>query len=97
MNEFNDIVAGVKPLIDNVSVENSKIHYLKHEIDEYGTKTVTLVGGLNGNGEWTDYFNGLSKAFENLKNNGYDAWLLNIDNDVIDDVFYATVGIERNV
>lgn len=93
MDNFNDI----KPIIEAASLENSKIRYITHEIDEYGTKTVKLVGGLNGNGQWIDYFNGLSNVFENLKNNRYDAWLLNIDNDVIDDVFYVTIGVERNV
>lgn len=93
--EFDDIIGDVKSLIETASLINSNIFYLDHYIDEYGTKVVKLRGGLNGNGEWSDYFDGLSRTFKFLKANGFDMWLISIDNDVIDDVFYANVGIEK--
>jgi hypothetical protein len=93
--EFDVMIGDIKSLIEVASVTNSQIFYSDHSIDEFGTKTVKLRGGLNGNGEWTDYFDGLSRTFKCLKNNGYDTWLININNDVIDDVFYATIGVEK--
>ena len=53
---LQDIVNDIKPLIKSIYTEESKITLLESEIDEYGTKTITLCGGLNGSGEWKNYF-----------------------------------------
>ncbi|MBQ2856687.1 MAG: hypothetical protein IJE78_06125 [Bacteroidaceae bacterium] len=51
----------------------------------------TLCGGLNGHGDWEDYFQDLSnfvedcvKYISDLK----DIYMVDADNDCVDDVFY---------
>ena len=94
-NELQIVVREISPLIDNLETNKSKIRILKYEIDEYGTKTLTLRGGLNGCGKWEDYFNDLARIFTKLDEFGYDVWAIKLDNDCLDDIFYCTVGIEK--
>lgn len=93
--DLQDIVGEIKPIIKSLYSEKSKITVLESEVDEYGTKTVTLCGGLNGFGEWKDYFTDLSKLFEELGKNGFDVWVIKLDNDCLDDIFYCKSGISR--
>ena len=94
-NELQIVVREISPLIDNLETDESKIQILKYEIDKYGTKTLTLRGGLNGCGKWEDYFNDLSNIFTKLDEFGYKVWVIKLDNDCLDDIFYCTVGIEE--
>lgn len=92
---LQDIVNDIKPLIKSIYTEESKITLLESEIDEYGTKTITLCGGLNGIGEWKNYFVDLGKIFEELDKNGFNVWVIKLDNDCPDDIFYCRIGITR--
>lgn len=92
---LQDIVNDIKPLIKSIYTEESKITLLESEIDEYGTKTITLCGGLNGSGEWKNYFVDLAKIFEELDKNGFNVWVIKLDNDCPDDIFYCRIGITR--
>lgn len=92
---LQDIVNDIKPLIKSIYTEESKITLLENEIDEYGTKTITLCGGLNGSGEWKNYFVDLAKIFEELDKNGFNVWVIKLDNDCPDDIFYCRIGITR--
>ena len=92
---LQDIVNDIKPLIKSIYTEESKITLLESEIDEYGTKTITLCGGLNGIGEWKNYFVDLGKIFEELDKNGFNVWVIRLDNDCPDDIFYCRIGITR--
>jgi hypothetical protein len=92
---LQDIVNDIKPLIKSIYTEESKITLLESEIDEYGTKTITLCGGLNGSGEWKNYFVDLAKIFEKLDKNGFNVWVIKLDNDCPDDIFYCRIGITR--
>lgn len=49
-----------------------------------------LCGGLNGPGNWIDYFNGLEKL---LKAYTGKAWVVDIENDCADDIFYVRLAI----
>ncbi len=51
-----------------------------------------LQGGLNGSGKWIDYFNNLEKL---LKEYTGKAWLVDIENDCTDDVFYLRLAFEN--
>jgi len=93
--DLQDIVNEIKPIVKSVYSENSKITILENEVDEYGTKTITLCGGLNGCGEWKNYFTDLSKTFEELEKNGFDVWVIKLDNDCADDIFYCKIGINK--
>ena len=92
---LQDIVGEIKPIIKSLYSDKSKITVLESEVDEYGTKTITLCGGLNGRGEWKDYFIDLSELFKELDKNDFDAWVIKLDNDCADDIFYCTIGITR--
>lgn len=76
----------------NLSFNNNTIVIDKNEVI-----TGTLNGGLNGNGNWYDYFKALS-VFVNIleKSYGISAWVINLESDSIDDVFYVTFGFKFN-
>lgn len=97
--DLQDIVKEIIPIVDGMRTEKSKIGVLTGkgftEVDKYGTKVVCLSGGLNGAGEWEDYFDDLSKVIRKLKSSGYHVWTINLDNDCLDDVFNLKVGISR--
>lgn len=63
--------------------------------DEYGTLIALIHGGLNGDGEWSLYLDDLSDLITLLADHFSDAWIINIDVDVLDDVFYASVGLDK--
>ena len=92
---LQEIVKDIKPIVSSLYTNNSKITVLESEVDEYGTKTITLCGGLNGHGEWYNYFTDLAKLFEELDKNGFNVWVIKLDNDCLDDIFYCTTGISR--
>lgn len=56
----------------------------------------TLCGGLNGHGDWEDYFDDLSDFVEDCKQNIpnlKDIYMIDAENDCLDDVFYVTFRI----
>lgn len=97
--ELDQIVKEVIPIIHEMKTDKSKIGVLTGkdftEVDKYGTKVLCLTGGLNGCGEWEDYFSDLSKVVTRLKKEGYHTWTINLENDCLDDVFYLKLGISR--
>lgn len=74
--------------------EKSKIKTLRSDVDNHGTMIIQFCGGLNGKGEWADYFESLSNVTKTV-NEKYNMWLIKIENDSLDDMFYATFGIEK--
>ena len=48
-----------------------------------------VYGGLNGKGDWNNYFKDLTKFIGSFD---YDIWLIDIKNDCADDVFTARLG-----
>ena len=93
--ELENIVDTVASLVKSVQSEDSKIRLLNHEIDKFNTKTITLRGGLNGNGKWSNYLTGIKTVFDTLSDNGFDVWVIDIENDCLDDIFYVKIGIEK--
>ncbi|MBO4542784.1 MAG: hypothetical protein J5725_06325 [Bacteroidales bacterium] len=64
--------------------------------DKDGVIIVALDGGLNGSGDWKDYFNGLIavlNAIEELPEVEF-AYLVDIINDCPDDVFYSRIAVK---
>lgn len=51
-----------------------------------------LCGGLNGPGDWESYLANLRNAFSRLKLVFDRVWLIRLDNDCVDDIFYLTIG-----
>lgn len=47
-------------------------------------------GGCNGGGNWNDYLDEIKKAFKSLH-----WWMIKLENDCIDDIFYLTIGFTK--
>ena len=53
---------------------------------------VMLCGGQNGKGDWEGYMDDLKEVFKQLKQSFENVWLIKLNNDCLDDVFYLIVG-----
>ena len=51
---------------------------------------VQIYGGLNGHGEWTDYFEDLTKMAKALEKIGH-AWLIELENDCHKIIYYLYI------
>ena len=83
----------VEKIVDSLYNDKSKIRITDTEIDKYGTKTIHLSGGMNGWGEWEDYLKDLSRIVKRV-NARHHMWLIKLDNDCVDDLFYGVFGID---
>ena len=99
---MDSISTDLNDVIEKSVTPDSKIHILNDGsrpdvyIDEYGTLVTELSGGLNSirGGDWSKYFNDLSEIIRALyRKYGIEAWLIDMNNDVLDDVFYVKLGI----
>ena len=84
----------VQSVIDKSGLGFEVIHSEKNRNRYYSFYKVTVSGGKNGNGKWSEYFSSLSKFTDAVESNGMEIWLVKMYNDVVDDVFYATFGIK---
>jgi len=69
-------------------------------IDEYGTLVTCLSGGLNSprGGNWGHYLNDLARIIYDLhREYRIDAWVIKMENDVLDDLFYVDLGLMYDV
>ena len=97
MDLKDTILQEAKNVINSIS-EYSRLSVL----DDRQTKStkqsddvLVICGGRNGNGVCEDYFRDLSKFVEEYRRNIRDIWLIKLENDVLDDVFYATFGVGK--
>ena len=58
------------------------------ELDEI--YQVILVGGSNGSCDWPKYLTDLAQLMGSI-----DCRLITLENDVLDDIHYATIGIRK--
>ena len=54
---------------------------------------IHLHGGDNGNGDWSDYLMQLKNIFVNLEEVFEKAWIIQIENDCLDDVHEVLIGV----
>lgn len=54
-----------------------------------------IAGGNNGYHDWVKYFKDLGDIIHVLGQAGFDAWLIKLDNDCLDDVHYAYIGFRK--
>lgn len=66
--------------------------FSKEKDDGY---SICISAGMNGRGIWSNYFEALGKFMFQLELFYPDAYLIKIDNDAVDDVFYFYVGITK--
>ena len=57
---------------------------------------VCISGGLNGRGIWSNYFKTLSKLMFQIELHYPDAYVVKLENDTLDDVFYLTIKIPKD-
>lgn len=53
------------------------------------------VGNNNGNGAWRGYLLQLISLLSYFHTHAYDAWIISIKNDCLDDTFYCEIGIQH--
>ena len=93
--DFEEIFDDVQSIVSSMTFEKSHLGILAKTVDEYKRPTIEFCGGLNGNGNWEDYLNELTNLFAKLRRNGFEGYVIKVDNDCLDDVFYLTIGIKR--
>lgn len=58
--------------------------------------TVCVSGGLNGRGVWSNYFETLAKLMYQIELRYPDAYVVKLENDTLDDVFYLTIKVPKD-
>ena len=58
--------------------------------------TVCVSGGLNGRGIWSNYFETLAKFIYQVELRFPDAYVVKLENDCLDDVFYLTIKVPKD-
>ena len=74
--------------------KRSKMSLGEYGRDEYGTNVITIYGGLNGHGEWDNYFEDILSLYNDLSVK-YHVWLIDLENDCLDDLFVLKFGIRN--
>ena len=102
--EFNDEQKEIIKIVDK-AISNHRENGSEHtkdmirggdyDIDEYGTFVLKLNGGLNGSGDWMDYFEALSDFCIELEHNGVHIWFIDGKNDCLDDVYDFNFGLKK--
>ena len=81
----------IEEAIDRINIRSNNIAKLSLR-----PIVVKIYGGLNGYGEWTNYFDCLSDLLKLMQNEyNSEMWLIKLDNDCLDDVFSAEFGAKR--
>lgn len=95
VSEKKDLEPKVKDLVEDTipKTESSKLSFGSLEKITTGHCIVRFYGGLNGNGNWSDYFKDLTVFLVNLNQKFGDAWTVSLYNDCLDDVFYIDIGL----
>ena len=82
----------INTVLSNRDYSDTNLSFM--EVERSGDTFVefTLSGGLNGHGDWSDYFQDLSDFVNDcIKDipDATDVYLVEAENDCVDDVFYA--------
>ena len=87
-----DFEEKVKEIVEVFESSRLSIGEIKKEDNYY---LVEVYGGLNGWGNWINYFNDLRNLTVEFDNNFSKVWLTNMIIDCLDDVWRATFGIKE--
>lgn len=90
------IVKDIENIISGLPNKKSKLGVFDSFIDKYGTLTCVISGGLNGPGKWEDYLKDMAKLIQKVKDAGIHIWMIEGENDCLDDVFTMNFGVRRN-
>lgn len=67
--------------LERVSVENAMIS------KDDGIVILHICGGLNGRGNWSNYLDQIKIIITH-----FNGWIIKLENDVLDDVWYLQIG-----
>lgn len=84
-----NIVKNIKKIFSNNCGLNLE-YIAKHKEN----RIVKCGGGKNGNGKWTEYLSQWLNIFTELGSIAKDVWLIQLDNDDLDDVFDIYIGLK---
>ena len=70
------------------SMNNVFIHSVTPKKDY---NIATIYGGDNWNGTWTNYINQIKVILDFIPN----SWIINLENDCLDDVWTLTIGFTK--
>lgn len=69
--------------------------YFNDIVEEHDDYVVAeFYGGLNGHGDWVKYTRDIAALFYTIQSD-YKCWLVSLENDCLDDVFYLKIGIKK--
>jgi hypothetical protein len=98
--KVNTLIGIVQSALNNqLGLANSNVElYTQEEVgiydDPFEYYSINFCGGLNGLGMWSSYFETLSGMMAELEEIFEDAWVIALDVDCSDDIFYLTLGIK---
>ena len=105
LKQAQNLLKIVRRIVDETEQVGTNLNYVDENVNIYddigadGKPTgevywsVTVGGGLNGRGIWSNYFKALSDFMIRMEAEFEDAWVIEVNPDCPDDVFYVTIGI----
>lgn len=92
--EGENLQSVIEDIINKIdTMKIGKFTVIENESDY---NTVYIAGGMNGRGVWSNYFETLSKFMFQVELRFPDAYVLKLENDTLDDVFYLTIRIPKD-
>lgn len=92
---FEDLTFGEKVKEIVQVFESSRLSVGEIKKEKEGYFLIEIYGGLNGWGNWINYFNDLRNLTVEFDNNFSEVWLTGLKVDCLDDVWTATFGIRE--
>ena len=78
-----------KLFVEKIAHMNLPLNLIEvNELD--GIYQVILAGGNNGFYDWPKYLTNIAQLMRSI-----DCWLIKLENDVLDDIHYVTIGVEK--
>jgi len=90
----SDVVRALRAGVCCACISSAKDPTLLEAAIVEGHYVALICGGNNGDGTWSVYLDQISSIIYSLEEQGYKAWLIRLDNDCPDDVWYAYIGFE---
>ena len=89
----SDVVRALQAGVCCACISTAKDPILLEAAIVEGHYVALICGGNNGDGTWSIYLDQISSIIYSLEEQRYKAWLIRLDNDCPDDVWYAYIGL----
>lgn len=84
--EPGELLAYYRGRIDSLKLERVSVERAMINKDN-GMAVLHICGGLNGRGNWSDYLGQIKTIITH-----FNGWIIKLENDVLDDVWYLQIG-----